>query len=160
MKAEKKDAVKGEVFFDLDDEEGTWFQYFGSHVDEKSGEIVYEDPVDYARARIRNDGVFLEERVKKQKRSRELVLNPKTRQMEMVSYFEEQPMEKLMAESDDLYDYAITGLEGFKNRKTGEVLECTRKDKIALRRNGAFRRFYEKCQRILKGDEEVIEKNS
>lgn len=144
----------------IDLSEGEWFQYFTSHIDQESEEIVYDEPIPYARVLIRSAAPFIEERVKKQKRQTEWVLNKKSRGMERVSFIEDQPFEKLIQETDDMYDYAILDLEGFRNKKTGEIIECTRENKIALRHNEMFRRFFEKCQQILNGDLEESSKNS
>ncbi len=143
----------------LDVSEGEWFQYFGSHIDQGSGDIMYHKPVEYARAKIRSTAPFLEERLKKQKRKADNVLNPKSKQMEKVTFFVEQPFEILMAETDDMYDYAIMELEGFRNKKTADPIACTRENKIALRRNEVFKRYFERCQQVLHGDVELEEKN-
>lgn len=153
-----QDEVKF-IDIDIDQSTGQWFEFFGSSINQATGEIVYEKPSGVARVQMRSTAPFMEERLKKQKRKFDLALNPKTRQMERVPYFEEQPFEQLIAETDDMYDYAILALEGFRNKKTGKPIDCTRENKIALRRNEVFRRFFEYCQQVLHGSVEAIEKN-
>jgi len=147
------------VDIDIAYTEGDWFQYFTSRIDDKTEDIIYDDPVPHARVLIRSAAPFIEERLKKQKSRTEFVLNPKTRKMERVPYFEDRPFDKLIEETDDMYDYAILNFEGFRNKKTGEVIECTRENKIALRHNEMFKRFFERCQQILNGSVEESAKN-
>lgn len=149
-----------ESFVDIDmDQEGDWFQYFTSKVDEKTGDIIYGEPLPYARVKIRSVSPFLEDSLKKQKRKTEFVLNPGSRSMERVPYLEEKPFEKQIQETDDMYDYAILDFEGFRDKKTKQEIECTRENKIALRHNEMFRRFFERCQQILNGNLEESAKN-
>lgn len=143
----------------IDYTEGEWFQYFTSHIDTKTEDVVYDEPVPYARVLIRSVSPFIEERIKKQKSKTEFVLNPKSKKMERVPYVEEQPFETAIKETDDMYDYAILNFEGFRNKKTGETLKCTRENKIALRHNEIFKRFFERCQEILNGNLEGSVKN-
>jgi len=149
----------GGITLNLNPAEGEWFDFFGSHIDQNTGETVYHAPSPAAKALIRNASAFIEAQMKKRKRKVENVLNPKTRQMERVSGFEEISVEQVLQEADELYDYAIMDLRGFKDRKTGSVIQCNREKKIALRRNELFRRYFERCQQILNGSAEVIEKN-
>lgn len=147
------------VDINLDYSEGEWFEYFTSHIDQKTGDVVYGESTPNARVKIRSTAPFLEERLKKQKRTEKIVHNPKTRSMERVPYFQEPTTEEMMRETDDMYDYAVMDLEGFRNKKTAETIECTRENKIALRHNQVFRRFFERCQQILHGDSEEAAKN-
>lgn len=147
------------VILNLDMSEGEWFDFFGSHVDQNTGEVVYHDPNPAAKALMRSAAPFIEEQVKKRKRKTEHVYNPKTRGMERVTGFDDPTVEQMMQEADDVFDYAIMDLKGFRDRKTGDVIKCTRGNKVALRRNEIFRRYFERCQQILNGAAEAIEKN-
>ena len=161
--AEEKEPV--DEFFDtgvtlsLDTSEGEWFDFFTSYVDQNSGEIVYHDPNPAAKALIRSAAPFIEEQVKKRKRKTEHIYNPKTRSMERVTGFEDPSVDQMMKEADDVFDYSIIDFQGFKDRKTGKMIACNRENKTALRRNQVFQRFFERCQQILNGSAEAIEKN-
>jgi hypothetical protein len=140
---------------DLDSsDEGTWFQYQESRFDQEKGKFVFDPPNSDAKVQVRRADKLQVEQIAKRKRVREIVLNPKTRRMESVSYIADATVEEEQKEIDDLFDYAITGLEGFKNKRTGEVIECNRKNKIALMKVPAFDRFLGRCFRILGGIEE------
>jgi len=136
----------------LDVAEGTWFPYFESHIDLKTGDIVYHESVSDAKVQIRSVAPFIEQQLKSRKRKHEYVHNPKTRAMEYVTYFEEMSFDQIIAELDEQYAYGIMDFEGFVNSKTKETIPCTRETKIALRRNEVFARFFERCQQIIHGD--------
>lgn len=143
--------------------EGEWFSYQDSHFDQNTGEWIFDDPVSDAKVRVRRIQEFIAERINRRKREVEHVLNPKTRSMERISYPKEQAPEEAKKEVDDTWDYAITGLEGFGNKKTGETIECTRENKLKLMKIPAFDRFIGHCLKILEGSEvkraEEAEKN-
>jgi len=147
------------ISFNLDVSEGEWFDYFGSHMDQNTGEVIYHEPNPAAKALIRSAAPFVEEQVKKRKRKTEHVYNPKTRGMERVTGFEDPTVDQMMKEADDIFDYAIMEFKGFNDRKTGKPIPCNRNSKVALRKNEVFRRFFERCQQILNGSAEEIEKN-
>jgi len=135
-------------------DEGTWFQWQESHFDPEKGEFVFDPPTSEAKVKMRGAGEFFQKRLADRKRVREIVLNPKTRQMEAVSYFKDLTPEQEQKEREDGYDYMIVDFENFKNKKTGEIIECNRKNKIALMKVPAFDRFVAKCLRVLSGIEE------
>jgi hypothetical protein len=137
------------MFFDLDSTQGEWFPFFSSHIDPVTGEPIYEDPHPDAKVQIRSIGPFIEERIAKRKKVAEHVYNPKTRAMERISYYPDQTLEETKAERDDLWDYAITGLENFKDSKTGEPITCTRENKLKLMKVPVFDRFVARCQQLL-----------
>jgi len=130
-------------------EQGEWFNFFSSRIDPVTGEPIYEEPVKDARAQIRSIGPFIEERMGKKKKEIERVYNPKTRGMERIPFYPELSAEDQKAERDDLWDYAITGLENFKDSKTGQVIACTRENKLALMKVPVFDRFVARCQQLL-----------
>lgn len=151
------------MLFDLDDTQGEWFQFFSSQVDPNTGDVIYDDSVPDARVQIRPIAPFVEERMANRKREVQFVLNPKTRQMERIAYVPELSYDEAKRERDDTWDYVITGLEGFKDAKTGKVLPCDRETKLKLMKNPIFDRFIARCLQMqansgLKEKEEV-EKN-
>ncbi len=151
------------MFIEIDSTQGEWFPFFSSHIDPVTGEPIYEDPVSDARVQIRSIGPFIEERMAKRKKIAEHVYNPKTRAMERISYYSEQTPEELRAERDDLWDYAITGIGNFKDSKTGELITCTRENKLKLMKIPIFDRFVARCQQLLASsgvkEKEESEKN-
>lgn len=143
---------------------GEWFSYQNSHLDQEKEEWIFEKPVsDKVRVRVRLLFPYLKERANKRKKTAEHILNPKTRQMERITYYEELTPEETQKEIDNTWDYAITGLEGFKDKKTGKVLECTKETKLKLMQVPSFDRFIGHCLKILEGSEakqrEESEKN-
>ncbi len=152
------------VDFNLDETIGEWFQFVGSRIDLNTGEVVFEDPSSDARVQVRSIAPFIEERISKRKRVTEHVYNPKSRAMERLSFYPDQTPEETRAERDDLWDYAITALENFKDKKTGELIACTRENKIKLMKNPMFDRFISRClQMIINSGAEAkkeTEKNS
>jgi len=152
------------MLIDLDVSQGEWFPFFGSHIDQATGDVVYHDPEPDARAQIRSTAPFFELKLKGRERRREHVFNPKSRGMDRITYFKDQTVEEQMVELDEMYDYAITELEGFKDKRTGKVIDCTRENKALLRHNEVFNRYFNRCQQILHGssikDKEDAEKNS
>lgn len=136
------------MIFDLDKEQGEWFPFFTSRVDAGTGEIIYDDPVSSARAQIRSWSPFFEERIAQRKKVVEHVFNPKTRSMERLSYFQELPPSEKKKEGEDAIDYAIVGLEGFKD-KSGKVIACTRENKLKLMEIPVFDRYFARCLQLL-----------
>jgi len=143
----------------IDYTEGDWFEYFTSHIDQQTEEIIYDKPIPSVRVLIRSAAPFIEEGLKKQRTKTQMVLNEKSKKMERVQFFEDRPFEKMIEETDDMYDYSILDFEGFRNKKTGEIIKCTRENKIALRHNEIFKRFFERCQQVLNGSVEEAAKN-
>ena len=150
------------MLFNLDQNEGEWFPFQNSKIDSLTGEPVFDDPVTDAKVQIRSMVPFFEERIAKRKRQVEHVMNPKTRQMERVSFYAELSVEEAKVERDDAFDFAITGIEGFKDAKTGKLILCARASKLALMKVPVFDRFFARCQQLLSssGVKEQVEKNS
>jgi hypothetical protein len=151
------------MLFNLDGQnEGEWFPFQNSKIDPLTGEPVFDDPVTDAKVQIRSMTPFFEERVAKRKRQAEHVMNPKTRQMERISFYAELSVEEAKAERDDAFDFAITGIEGFKDAKTGKMIPNDRASKLALMKVPVFDRFFARCQQLLSssGVKEQVEKNS
>ena len=152
------------MFFDLDSSQGEWFQFFGSRIDENTGEVIYEPPASDARVKIRSIIPFIEERISKRKKNVEHVYNPKTRSMERVAYYPELTIEEQILERDDTWDYAIMELDNFRDSKTGILIPCDRENKIKLMKLPIFDRFVARCLQLIanSGVKEVedAEKNS
>jgi hypothetical protein len=137
------------MLINLELDQGEWFQYFGSRIDSSTGDVIYDEPATDARVKVRPMGPFIEERVANRQRQTEHVLNPKTRQMERVTYYPELSAAELRAERGDVWDYAIQDWEGFKDARTGQAIKCTRENKIALMKLPVFDRFIARCQQLL-----------
>ena len=137
------------MFISLEQTEGEWFPFQNSKIDPLTGEPVFDDPDTEARVQIRSMTPFFEERIAKRKREVERILNPKTRQMERISYYADLSVEDARAERDDAFDFAITGVEGFKDSKTGQIITCTRENKLKLMKLPVFDRFFARCQQLL-----------
>jgi len=137
------------MFFDLDAALGERFQFFGSRLDPNTGDTIYDEPAGDAWVTIRSLTPFYEERMAKRKKVVEHVLNTKSKAMERLSFYPEQSMDEIKAERDDAWDYAITDFEGFKDAKTGEVIECTRENKIKMMKAPIFDRFVARCLQLL-----------
>jgi len=137
------------ISIDLESTEGEWFQFFGSRIDPSTGETIFEEPTSDARVQIRSMAPFFEERIAIRKRSIEHVYNPKTRAMERISYYPELTLAEAKVEREDAWDYCITALENFKDSKTGELIVCTRENKLKLMKVPVFDRFIARCLQIL-----------
>jgi len=137
------------MIFDIDKQnEGEWFTYFKSRVNEK-GEIEYDEPEPNAgRVCVRSITPKLEELQASRKRKFEFVFNPATRSMERVGYYEELPPEEVKKRSDDVWDYSITAWEGLLNAK-GKPIECNRTNKLKLMAIPEFDRFIGRCLQML-----------
>lgn len=136
------------MIIDLDAREGEWFPFFESKINSR-GETEYEEPKeDAGRVCVRSLVPYFEEIQAKRKRKHEFVLNPTTRQMERVSFFEEPGVEQARKERDDAWDYCIVGLENFFDAKGNEIT-CTRENKLRLMSLPVFDRFIARCLQLL-----------
>lgn len=144
--------------------QGTWFPYFGSHLDIKTGKYIYDDPVsDAAEFCIRNLAPFYTERLTTRKKEHAVVLNPSTRSMERISYYEDLTPEDAKKELEDAWDYAIMGIKRARWTVDGPEMECTRENKLKLKNDEEFNRFLLRCFKMLSGMEkeeaEALPKN-
>lgn len=150
--------------FDLDATQGEWFPFATSEIDLNTGEIIYGESVSDARVQVRSIIPFIEERLSKRKRLIEHVLNPKTRTMERLPYYEDLTFEEARAEREDTWDYCIIGIENFKDSRTGQDIACTRENKIKMMQNPVFDRFIARCLQMIASSgakaKEESEKNS
>ena len=141
--------------------DGEWFPFFSSGINEQ-GVVTYSDPKPGAgRAKVRSLTPFFEERRAGRKKKSEFILNPQTRAMERVSYFEDLPPAEQKKENEDAWDYCITGLENFFIGKT--PVACDRAGKLELMKRPVFDRFIGRCLQLLTAagvkDRDEAEKN-
>ena len=135
------------MIFDLDQAEGERFPFFTSTIDPATGAISYDSPGD-AWVELRPMQPFFEERLAKRKKITEHVHNPKTRQLERISYYPELSVDEAKKERDDAWDYAITGFGNFKD-KSGKIIEFNRENKMKMIKSPVFIRFCERCFEVM-----------
>lgn len=133
------------TIFDFDKEElGDWYSFFNSHIDPTTGDVIYDKPEEgAAEFRIRSMAPFWNERRKNLKKEYKMVLNPQTRAMERVGYYEDLPADEAQKENDDAWDYCITGMKNAFS-SPGVEIECTRENKLKLINIPVFVRFISK----------------
>ncbi len=135
---------KGTIF-DIEEKQGDWFDWFESEIDMESGKVIYRDPEpETGRVCIRPSRQFYLEQQDKMKKKSEVVLNPKTRGMERIEYFETLTGKEQQESRDDLIDYVVTGFDRIFDSH-GNKIECTRENKLKLAANPIFDRFIAKC---------------
>ena len=135
------------IDFDLQNE-GEWFYFFDSHIDHKTGEVIYGEPDTKARVKIRPLAKFIEQRMLHRKKQVEHVVNPKTRQMERIEYYPELTPKQIKQEREDTNDWVIQDFEGFKDMKTGKPIKCNRENKNKMMEVPVFDRFVARCLEI------------
>lgn len=141
-----------DVSLDLEVQEtGEWFEFFTSHIDPASGDTIYDDPVAGApRIKIRGLAPFIEKRMLARKKAVEHVYNTKSRAMDRNTYYPELSTSEILAEREDTWDWMIEDFEdGFKDKKTGNVLKCTRENKIKMMKIPVFDRCVARCLQLL-----------
>lgn len=148
--------------FDLENlDSGTWFTYCNSKIDEKSGDVKFDEPLDSAgRICIRQaDFETLEniEKIAGGKLKREFVLNPNSKAMELVEY-RDRSIDEKRKDREMLWDHVICDWEGLKD-KNGNDIPVTLENKMKLIQIPAFFRFIQHCLDIFNGQAEVTEKN-
>lgn len=134
------------MFIDLLTNEGEWFPFRMSEIDPNNGDIVWSDPIEGNEVKIRSMKPFFEERISKREKVTIWKVHPKSRAYEPHITFKELSVEEVKAERNDAYDFAITGLKGFKNKTTREPYPCTREVKLGLMELDFFDRFFADCQ--------------
>ena len=154
------------MFIDLSGESknGEWFPLRMSVINPNTGEIEWSEPVEGHRVKVRSMKKFFEDRIEKRPREVEWKINPKSKVNEKHTNFKDLTIPEVKAERNDAYDYAIVGIEGFKDKKSRIPYECTRDVKLALMEYDWFERFFLDCQQTLDTVgvemEEKIGKNS
>lgn len=154
------------TIFNLGTDEGESFKYQNSYVDEKTGEVVWEDPEKDAFALwVRLPDKKTEEFAERRKRRVEHVLNPKTRRMERQEYLEAPDLETQKKETEELWDWVLAKWDE-KNidESTGKMIPITPENKIKLMSIIPFDRFVGKCIRTIRDGKsrkvKALEKNS
>jgi len=128
---------------------GEWFPFRMSTVDLNTGETIWGDPIEGMRVKLRSWKPFFEERAATREMVDEWKVNPKTKAYEKHSYPKELTPEEKKKEREDVFDYAIMELDGFKDKATREPIECSRGNKIKLMGFDWFDRFFVDCQQRL-----------
>lgn len=132
----------------MDVKEGTWFDFFYSKLNADTMELTYSDPIENGpRAKVRSPTPFFEERAKFRKTESAMVLNKKSRAMQKVVSDKELTPEERQKESDDMRDYIIQEVDGFK--LSGRVMKNTREDKLKAMRMPLFSLFINHCVELL-----------
>ena len=135
------------MYINLDgNKEGTWFPFRMSEIDPNNGDTIWSDPIPGHEVRIRSMKPFFEERISKREKEVLWKVHPKSRAYEPHSQFKELTVDQAKEERNDAFDYAITGLKGFKSKETREEYPCTREVKLGLMEYDFFDRFFADCQ--------------
>ena len=153
------------MFIDLNaSKEGTWFEFRMSEIDPNNGDIVWSEPIEGHKVRIRSMKPFFEERIANREKIETWKVHPKSRAYEPHVRFKELTVDEAKEERNDAFDYAITGLEGFKDRTTRNAYPCTKEVKLGLMELDFFDRFFADCQQKVDRSgiemEKALEKNS
>jgi len=151
--------------FLFDNPDGEAFQFCESTIDTKTGDVVFDDPKpDAGTFYIRQIGEKLEQLQSKQKKKVEHVLNPKTRKMDRIVYFEDLSPEEYAANSAELWDHVIAGWDDKVLDGEGKEIPITKKNKMRLMSIPSVDRFVGRCLRELSDSQvkhgEELEKNS
>jgi len=141
------------MFFDLDGKnEGEGFKFFESRIDD-AGKVVYDKPKpDAPTFQLRSMVPKMEEVRSKQKQKFEFVLNPTTRGMERVGFFEELSASEERAEREELWDYVITGWDDKALDAKGRKIPVTKENKIRLMAIPVFDRFVARALTLLSSE--------
>ena len=148
------------TFLNLDaSDAGDWFIFFGSSINE-TGVTVYDDPLPSAgRVCVRSMTEKVKELLAIRKKKSEFVLNPESRSMERVTYFDDEDSAQTEKYSADIWDYVIVSWENLKTAK-GEDIACTRENKIKLMRVPIFNRFIARCLQLIQSSGIVAAENA
>jgi hypothetical protein len=130
-------------------EEGEWFHFFSSHIDQLTGDVVYDDPVTDAKMKIRGITPFIERKMIARKKQVERVYNPKSRAMERIAFYPDLTPEENIKEREETWDYLIQDWVGFADKKTGRDIPCTKENKTKLMKIPVFDRYIARCLQLL-----------
>lgn len=140
--------------FDLNVSIGEWFPFFGSEI-KPDGEITYLEPEKGAGqvcVRIADAETIEKIHAQTRKKVAENVLNPKTRTMERLIYFDQTP-EQEKKEREMIWDHAIVEWKGILDMK-GKEIPCTLENKLKLMNIPVFARFVGRCFQLIGGNTE------
>lgn len=136
--------------FDLNQgSKGEWFPYFGSTV-RADGTVDYAEPQPgAARVCLRIADAETLEKIHAQTRAKkaEFVLNPQTRQMERVVYYDQAP-DQAKKERELIWDHAIVDWEGIEDADS-KPIPCTAENKMRLINIPEFARYIGRCLQIM-----------
>jgi hypothetical protein len=128
--------------------EGVWFDFFYSKLNTDTMEIEYGEPIEGGpRAQIRNPAPFFQARAENRKTESIMVYNKKARKMEKVTSEKELTPAERKAENEDMIDYMIQNVEGFK--LDGKIIKNTKKDKVDAMTVPIFSMFVNHCVEML-----------
>jgi len=150
-------AVEGIEAVEIDFEsveDGVWFPFQNSHLNKETDEWVFDEPIakeNGPRVKVRLIFPFVKKRFAERKKEVEYKLNTKTRKMDRDVHYKELTPEEEQKATDDTWDYAIIDFENFKNK--GEIIKCTRENKLRMMEVPIFDRFIGHCLKILEGSE-------
>lgn len=128
---------------------GEWFPFFGSEIT-PGGETNYLDPEPGAGRvclRIADADTLTQIHAQTRKRKSEFVLNPQTRKMERVNYFD-QSADQEEKEREMIWDHAIVDWENILDAN-GAPIPCTLENKLKLLSIPVFARFIGRCLQLL-----------
>jgi hypothetical protein len=152
--------------FDLNQgSKGAFFKFFKSRIS-GADPVTGEPVIEYAEPEADAPRVYIQiadsETIKKihaktRTKKTEFVYNPKTRQMERVSYLDQTPEQEEL-ERQLIWDHAIKEWEGMLDQE-GKPIPCTLENKLKLMNDVQFARFVGKCLITVGGSNEDAEKN-
>jgi len=142
--------IEGTVF-DFGAEDGSWFSFFTSKVND-DGTIDYDEPeVNAGRVCLKPIDTFIESYFDKRKKESKFVRNDKSRAMERVQWSKDQTASERKAYQAALWDHAITSWENFFDGKK-KPIECTIETKTKMMKVPMFDRFISKCLKTMGED--------
>jgi hypothetical protein len=145
--------------FDLSEgPKGEWFKFFRSEIKE-NGETVYLDPEEGAgrvSIRIADSETIESIQAQTRKKTAEFALNPKSRQMERVVYFDQSATQE-KKERELIWDHAIVDWADILDT-AGNQIPCNIENKLKLMNNPQFARFVGRCLQMISGaNSEAVE---
>jgi len=130
---------------------GEWFRFFRSEIKE-NGDVTYLDPEDDAGKvclRIADPETIESIQAQTRKKVTEFVHNPKSRQMDRVTYYDQTPAQE-KKERELIWDYAIADWQGILD-KDGNEIPCTLENKLKMMNIPIFARFVGRCLQLITG---------
>jgi len=135
---------------------GVWFDFFYSELNADTLEITYGEPMkDGPRAKIRNPMAFLQDRAGSREQESEMWHDKKARNVKKVVSEKVLTAMERKAENEDMIDYMIEEVEGFK--LDGVIVKNTKKGKVDAMKTGLFAMFINRCIELLQKQSAVEE---
>ena len=133
--------------------EGEWFPIFGSEIEADGETIKYHEPLKDEKGRVcvRIADAETMDVINNltRKKVAENIYNPKTRQMERITYYDQTP-EQEKKSREMLWDHAIKAWEGILD-EDGKPIPCTAEMKMKMMSDAVFARFIGRCLQIITG---------